>query len=154
MYKIMQDKIIEIPNPFKLHKYKGFKFKPVLDPKAGVKFTRWGKKQRIIYYNPFFVEKLTPGQKLFLALSSIKAFKTNDIFKADEAAFQYLHKKYGVTQDEVGNLLTSMNFVNKEHKNDRILNMITESVATVKLRKAKAKIINFLKSLITWKKKN
>lgn len=141
-----------IPNPFRMKKYAGFKFVPVLDDKAGVKYTKWHNKRRIIFYNPFFVQNLTPGQRIFLAQASIRCRKKGNIFEADEAAFQYVHRKFGVTQDDVGEMLVKMNFVNSEHKQDRIFNFVTESPDIVNLRNLKKQIKAYIKNLFVWKR--
>lgn len=141
-----------IPEPFKLKKYKGFKFIPVLDHKAKVSHLKYHDKERIIYYNPFFIDKLSLGQKIFLAESSMRYIKLKDIFKSDEAAFNYVNKKYGIEQKEVIKLFDSMHFVNNAHRQDRVFNLVTDSVETVKVRKFKQKLLKFFKSLIIWKK--
>ncbi|MFZ4398872.1 MAG: hypothetical protein ACOYO1_02465 [Bacteroidales bacterium] len=137
-----------------MRKYKGFKFIPVLDHKAGILHLKYHDKERIIYYNPFFIGKLSLGQKIFLAESSIRYLKLKDIFKSDDAAFYYVNKKYGITQKEIIPLFESMHFINNAHKQDRIFNLVMDSTTpeVVQLRKFKKKLIKFFKSLILWKK--
>ena len=142
-----------IPNPFRMKKYAGFKFVPVLDEKAGVKYTKWHNKRRIIYYNPFFVQNLTHGPRIFLAQASIRCRQKGNPFKADEAAFNYVHKKYGVTQGDVISMLETMGFETKDHKNERIYNMVTESPDIVKWRNFKKQIKSYFKNLLLWMKK-
>lgn len=163
MEKIRQEKIIKrniwkeeqrikrIPDPFKMKSYKGFKFLPVLDAKAKIKYTKGDYKNRIIYYNPFFIDPLTRGQKLYFAEGSIRLAKLKNPFKADEAAFYYVHNKFKVSQEEIGRVVTAMSFTSAAHKQDRIFNFVTDSVQTVNRRKRKKAIINFFKSLIPWK---
>ncbi len=148
-------RIANFPNPFKAGSYKGFKFLPVLDPKARIKYLKAHDKQRIIYYNPFFIDPLSPGQKIYLAESTIRLSKqkVKNVFTADEAAFYYVYKKYKVGQEEIGKMTTAMSFKSAAHKQDRIFNLATDSVKRVNRRKRKEKIIKFLKSLIPWPKK-
>lgn len=149
----IEKQLEKIPNPFRMKKYSGFKFIPVLDEKAGVKYTKWHNHRRVIYYNPFFVQNLTPGQRIFLAQASIRCRQKGNPFRADEAAFNYVHKKFGVTQEDVGEMLVKMNFVNSDHKQDRIFNFVTESPDIVNWRNLKKQIKSYFKNLILWMKK-
>jgi hypothetical protein len=150
-YFAFLQKINRLPDPFADHKYKGYRFIPVLDEKAGVKYTKWHNKRRVIYYNSNFISKLGPGQKIFLAEASIRCREKGNPFRADEEAFNYVHSRYKVTQEEVGEMLVKMNFVNKAHKQDRIFNFVTESPDIVNWRNLKKQIKSYIKNIFAWK---
>ena len=149
-------KAIYIPNPFEMSSFKGFKFIAVLNRKAKIKTCRVHNKLKVIYFNPSFIDKLTPGQRIFYAYTNIYLFKLRNVLKADDKAFYVVTKRYNVTQDEIGELLTNLVHRSKEDQIERFKNFVTEPEIVVKRRRRRQRrkqaIINFFKTFAIWRK--